>query len=59
LSTRPWGLGRGIHAADTPRNRIHPAFDSFPLLSEWHELLLVGVDLGRHDEHGNDRNRFL
>ncbi|CAH0065968.1 protein of unknown function [Stenotrophomonas maltophilia] len=41
------------------RNRTHPAFDSFPLLSEWHELLLVGVDLGRHDEHGNDRNRFL
>ncbi len=42
-----------------PRNRTHSAFDSFPLLSEWHELLLVGVDLGRHDEHGNDRNRIL
>ncbi|CAH0214600.1 hypothetical protein SRABI66_02271 [Stenotrophomonas lactitubi] len=31
-----------------PRNRTHPAFDRFRDLPEWHEVLLVGVDLGRH-----------
>ncbi len=25
----PWGLGRGIHAADTPAPPTHPALDSF------------------------------
>ncbi len=28
-STRPWGLGRGIHAADTPANPSRPASDNF------------------------------
>ncbi|KAG1249778.1 hypothetical protein G6F68_013147 [Rhizopus microsporus] len=35
-----------------PRLRQFPAAVGFP-------LLLVGVDLGRHTEHGNDRNRLL
>jgi hypothetical protein len=28
----------------TPRNRTHPAFDSFPLLSEWHWWVSTLVD---------------
>ena len=28
-SLHPWGLGRGIHAADTPAPPTHPALDSF------------------------------
>ncbi|MDN8657183.1 hypothetical protein Q0S99_18005, partial [Stenotrophomonas indicatrix] len=47
--TRPWGLGRGIHAADTPATGPTPPSTGLRNLSERRSVrLLVGVDLGRH-----------
>ncbi|MGE8236323.1 MAG: hypothetical protein ACN6PQ_08590, partial [Stenotrophomonas indicatrix] len=46
--TRPWGLGRGIHAADTPATGPTPPSTDSRDLSELHGVLLGGVDLGRH-----------
>ncbi len=43
----PWGLGRGIHAADTPATGPTPPSTVFRDLSE-RRTALVGVDLGRH-----------
>ncbi|MEX7640160.1 hypothetical protein, partial [Stenotrophomonas maltophilia] len=45
---RPWRLGRGIHAADTPATGPTPPSTVFRGLSE-RRSALVGVDLGRHE----------
>ncbi|WP_329843629.1 hypothetical protein, partial [Stenotrophomonas sepilia] len=45
--TSPWGLGRGIHAADTPATGPTPPSTVSCHLSE-RRIALVGVDLGRH-----------
>ena len=48
LQVRPCKLGRRIHAAHAPATGpTPPSIDSRDLW-EWHGLLLVGVDLGRH-----------
>ncbi len=43
----PVGLA-GIHAADTPATGPTPPSTDLRNLLGWHDLLLVGVDLGRH-----------
>ncbi|MET3152413.1 UNVERIFIED_ORG: hypothetical protein ABIC77_003672 [Stenotrophomonas geniculata] len=48
LQVRPCKLGRRIHAAHAPATGPTPPSTNFRELSEWHGLLLVGVDLGRH-----------
>ncbi len=45
---RPCRLGRAIHGAHAPATGPTPPSTDLHNLSGWHDLLLVGVDLGRH-----------
>ncbi|WP_204373842.1 hypothetical protein, partial [Stenotrophomonas maltophilia] len=54
-----WGLGRGIHAADTPSTGPTPPSTVSRGLPERHPAL-VGVDLGRHGgRHERLKDRLL
>ena len=48
LQVRPCKLGRAIHGAHAPATGPTPPSTDLRNLSGWHDLLLVGVDLGRH-----------
>jgi len=48
LQVHPCKLGRAIHGAHAPATGPTPPSTDLRNLSGWHDLLLVGVDPGRH-----------
>ncbi len=59
LQVRPCKLGRAIHGAHAPATGPTPPSTDLRNLSEWHDLLLVGVDLGRHVDPRHAWMRFV